>query len=133
LISERESAPITPTAIKISSGALEHLPVAKASSFSQAFEKLKASGFWIVGTDMDEEQIYTDYDFIRPVVIVIGSEGKGLRPSTRKHCDDLVKIPIKGNVESLNASVSAGIVLYEALRQRGDFKEVDLRSRNTRD
>jgi 23S rRNA (guanosine2251-2'-O)-methyltransferase len=118
LISERESAPITPTAVKISSGALEHLPVAKASSFSLAFEKFKEAGFWIVGTDMEGEQLYTDFDFIRPVVIVIGSEGKGLRPSTRKHCDVLVKIPVKGKVGSLNASVSAGIVLYEALRQK---------------
>ncbi len=118
ILSERESAPITPTAIKISSGALEHLPVAKVSSFAQAFEVLKAEGFWIIGTDMQGEQVYTEFDFNRPVVIIIGSEGKGLRPSTLKHCDALLRIPIKGKVESLNASVSAGVVLYEIVRQR---------------
>ena len=118
LLSERESAPVTPTAIKISAGALEHLPVAKASSFAQAFEILKENDFWIVGTDMDGDQFYYEYDFDRPVVIVIGSEGSGLRPSTKKHCDSIIKIPILGQVSSLNASVSAGVVLYEAVRRK---------------
>lgn len=118
ILSERESAPITPTAIKVSSGALEHLPVAKVSSFSQAFEKLKQEGFSIIGTDMQGEQVYTEFDFNRPVVIIIGSEGKGLRPLTLEHCDALLRIPIKGKVESLNASVSAAVVLYEIVRQR---------------
>jgi len=118
ILSERESAPITPTAIKISSGALEHLPVAKVGSCSQAFEKLKEAGFWIIGTDMQGEQVYTEFDFNRPVVIIIGSEGKGLRQSTLEYCDALLRIPIKGKVGSLNASVSAGIVLYEIVRQR---------------
>lgn len=118
LLSERESAPVTPTAVKASAGALEHIPVAKTGSFASAFEKFKKAGFWVVGTDMQAETLYTDFDFNVPVVIVIGSEGNGLRPSSMKHCDALIRIPVKGKIDSLNASVSAGVVLYEILRQR---------------
>lgn len=120
ILSNKESAPVTPTAIKISSGALEHLPVAKVDSFSKAFDLLKEKGFWIIGTDMQGEQVYTEFDYNRPLVIIIGSEGKGLRQSTISYCDALLRIPILGKVDSLNASVSAGVVLYEIVRQRNN-------------
>ncbi len=117
ILSERDSVPVTPTAIKISAGALEHIPVCKVSNLVQAFEKLKENGFWLIGTDMDARLNYYDYNYNSPIVIVIGSEGKGIRPSTLKHCDTVVKIPILGKINSLNASVSAAILLYEIVRQ----------------
>lgn len=118
IITSRNSAPITPTAVKASAGAIEFLPVAKVDSLIQAMEKLKNAGFWIVGTDMDGTKLYYETFFDSPIAIVIGSEGKGLRPSTKKHCDILVRIPLYGKISSLNASVSAAVVLYEAARQR---------------
>jgi 23S rRNA (guanosine2251-2'-O)-methyltransferase len=118
IIPERNNAPITPVAIKASAGALEHLPVASAGNLVTALEKLKDMGFWIAGTDMKAEKYYTEDIYDRPLAVIIGSEGAGMRPSTRKHCDFLIKIPIMGRIESLNASVSAGIILYEALRQK---------------
>jgi 23S rRNA (guanosine2251-2'-O)-methyltransferase len=118
IITAKNSSPITPTAVKISAGALGMIPVAKVSSLVQALERLKEFGFWIVGTDMEAENNYCDKIYDRPVALVIGSEGKGLRPSTRKHCDYVIGIPLKGKIASLNASVSAAIVLYEILRQR---------------
>lgn len=117
ILTERNSAPITPTAIKASAGALEHIPVAKAGNLVNAIEKLKEKGFWIVGTDGSGKNNYTDNIYNSPIGIVIGSEGKGLRPSVLKHCDFIVKIPMKGKITSLNASVSAAIVMYELVRQ----------------
>jgi len=118
LVTERNSSPVTPTAIKTSAGALEHLPIAKVNSLLQVLDKFKENGFWVVGTDMKATINYTDYDFSRPVIVIIGNEGKGISPSVRKQCDDLIHIPIKGKINSLNASVSAGIILYEILRQK---------------
>lgn len=118
ILPERNSAPITPVAVKASAGALEHLPVCKVSSFPQTFQYLKDNGFWVIGTDAEGDRFYTENVYDSPVAIVIGSEGKGLRPSTQSHCDVLVKIPLVGKVNSLNASVTAGIILFEILRQR---------------
>lgn len=118
ILSERNSAPLSPVAIKASAGALEHLPVCKVSSFPQAFEFLKNNDFWIIGADAEGEKLYSENIYDSPIAIVIGSEGGGLRPSTKTHCDLLVRIPIIGNVSSLNASVTAGIILFEIVRQR---------------
>ncbi len=120
ILPERNSAPITPAAIKASAGALNHLKVAAVGNLANALEKCKEAGFWIVGTDMNTDKIYTENIYDRPIVIVIGSEGKGIRPVIRKQCDYLVKIPMLGKTESLNASVSAGIILFEALKQNLD-------------
>lgn len=119
VITAKNSSPITPVAVKISAGALGRIPIAKVSSLTQAFTKMKDAGFWVVGTEMEAEKNFTDNVYDTPVVIVIGSEGEGMRQSTRKHCDFTVKIPMKGTLNSLNASVTAGIMLFEALRQRG--------------
>lgn len=118
IMTERNSAPITPAAIKASAGALEHIPVVKVGNLVTAFEKLKEIGFWIVGTDGEGKNAYTDDIYNSPTAIVIGSEGKGLRPSVAKHCDFIVRIPLMGNISSLNASVSSAIVMYEVLRQK---------------
>ncbi|MGA2296114.1 MAG: 23S rRNA (guanosine(2251)-2'-O)-methyltransferase RlmB [FCB group bacterium] len=114
----RDSAPITPAAIKASAGGLEHIKVTKVNNLTQALITCKEAGFWIIGTDSDGERLYTDNIYDRPVVLVIGSEGSGLRPGIRNQCDIIVKIPLLGKIPSLNASVSAGIILFEMLRQR---------------
>lgn len=119
IITERDSSPVTPTAVKASAGALSYIPIVKVSSLINALEKLKEAGFWIFGTDSDGTKLYNDSVYDSPVLIIIGAEGKGVRPSTKKHCDYIVKIPLKGKVNSLNASVSAGIIFFEIARQRG--------------
>ncbi len=119
IIPERDSAPINPSAIKSSAGALEIIRTSKVGNMTQALETLKEKGFWIYGTDMHSKKKYFDpsiYD--RPVALIIGSEGKGMRPAIKKHCDELIKIPMRGSLDSLNASVSAGIILFEIMRQK---------------
>lgn len=115
---ERNSAPISAVAMKTSAGALEYIPVAKTTNFNRALEQCKEAGFWVIGTEMNAENVYTDDIYDMPVVIVIGNEGKGMRPSTAKHCDRTIKIPMSGKINSLNASVSAGIILFEIARQK---------------
>jgi 23S rRNA (guanosine2251-2'-O)-methyltransferase len=119
VVPERNSAPISPVAVKASAGALEHIPVSRVTNLIQALETLKEQGFWIIGTDMQADRLYTDSNiYNRPVALIIGSEGEGMRHSTRKHCDMLISIPMSGKVSSLNASVSAGVILFEIKRQR---------------
>ena len=117
LISEKNSSPITPTAIKVSTGALEIIDVASVGNLGISLENAKEMGFWVIGTDMDADKDYTDNVYDRPVILVIGSEGKGMRPIIKKKCDMIIKIPMKGKINSLNASVSSAIILYERLRQ----------------
>ncbi|MBX3044042.1 MAG: 23S rRNA (guanosine(2251)-2'-O)-methyltransferase RlmB [Candidatus Kapabacteria bacterium] len=118
ILPERNSSPVTPAAVKSSAGAINHLKLCKTVNMIQAIKKLKDSGFWITGTALSARQLYTAPIYDRPTVIVIGNEGKGMKPSLQKHCDNLVKIPILGKIDSLNASVSCGIILYEIVRQR---------------
>lgn len=118
IMTERNAAPINPVSIKASAGALEHIPVCQVSNLPDALIKLKEAGFWIVGTDAQGDRDYTADIYSGPIGLVIGSEGKGMRPGVIKQCDFMVKMPIMGKVTSLNASVSAGVMLYEILRQR---------------
>src|SRR3989339_160666 len=118
ILPEHNSAPITPVAVKASAGAMSHLPIAKVNNLSQALITLKDRGFWIVGTSSGADSLYTDEIYNQPTVLLIGSEGKGLRHGIINHCDFMIKIPLYGKVSSLNASVSAGIILFEILRQR---------------
>mgnify|MGYP000707664284 CR=1 FL=1 len=118
IITEKNSSPITATAIKASSGALHHIPISKVKNLLNCIEKLKASGYWIYGTSDKGTTIYTDKIYDRPIALIIGNEGKGISPSVIKNCDYVISIPIKGKTQSLNASVSTGIILYEILRQR---------------
>ncbi|MFP4368834.1 MAG: 23S rRNA (guanosine(2251)-2'-O)-methyltransferase RlmB [Candidatus Kapaibacterium sp.] len=118
ILPQTNSAPLSPAAFKASAGALEHIRVAKCGNLAMELDKLKQRGFWVIGTEMEAEHDYTDNIYDRPVVIIIGSEGKGMRPITKKSCDYLCKIPMKGRLNSLNASVTAGIMLFEILRQR---------------
>ncbi len=123
LITERNSAPINSFAVKASAGALTKIPVARVTNLATELSNLKEHGFWIVGTEVDTDTNYTDNIYDSPIVLVIGSEGKGMRPRVRNVCDHLVKIPMVGSTQSLNASVSAGVILFEILRQR-DFKKI---------
>src|SRR5712692_642379 len=124
-ISERSSerrwlraAGLTDTVARASAGALSHLPVAKVANLARTMEELKKGGYWLIGLDEEAERSYTQADYTSPVGIVLGGEGKGLHELTRKRCDFVVSLPTVGPVKSLNVSVAAGVVLFEALRQR---------------
>src|SRR5450432_2854873 len=118
VIPERRAAGLTDTVARASAGALSHLPVAKVTNLSRAMEELKEAGYWLIGLDENAQQSYTSADYKIPVGIVLGSEGQGLHELTRKRCDFLVALPTTGPVKSLNVSVAAGVVLFEAIRQR---------------
>jgi 23S rRNA (guanosine2251-2'-O)-methyltransferase len=118
VIPERRAAGLTETVERASAGALAHLPVARVTNLARAMEEMKRAGFWLVGLDERAEKNYTEADFTGAAGIVLGSEGKGLHEVVRKNCDFLVSIPTTGPVRSLNVSVAAGVVLFEALRQR---------------
>lgn len=118
VIPERRAAGLTDTVARTSAGALAHLPVVKVTNLARAMEELKQAGYWLVGLDERADKTYTEVDYTSPVGIVLGSEGQGLHELTRKRCDFVVSLPTTGPVKSLNASVAAGIVLFEAVRQR---------------
>ncbi|HLJ42142.1 MAG TPA: 23S rRNA (guanosine(2251)-2'-O)-methyltransferase RlmB [Candidatus Acidoferrales bacterium] len=119
IIPERRAAGLTDTVARVSAGALAHLPVARVKNLARAMEQLKEAGFWLIGLDEHAEKSYTEVDYKGRIGIVMGSEGTGLHDLVRKRCDFLVSIPTTGPVRSLNVSVAAGVVLFEALRHRG--------------
>ncbi|WP_405054350.1 23S rRNA (guanosine(2251)-2'-O)-methyltransferase RlmB [Tepidibacillus marianensis] len=119
IIPKRRSVGLTTTVSKTSAGAIEHVPVSRVTNMVQTIDWLKDEGFWIVGTDASAEQMYHEIDYKLPIVIVIGSEGKGISRLLKEKCDFMVKLPMMGHVNSLNASVAAGIMLYEVYRNRG--------------
>jgi len=121
LIPDRRAAGLTETVAKAAAGALEHLPVVRIGNVSQTLEALKEKGFWIYGLDERAKDLYSEIDYARPTVIVLGGEGQGLHQLVKKHCDVLVRIPMSGAISSLNVSVAAGIVLFEWNR-RGAIK-----------
>ncbi len=123
VIPERRAAPLTEAVERASAGALAHLPVARVTNLVRAMEELKKVSYWLVGLDERAKKLYTQADFTLPTALVLGGEGKGLHELTRKRCDYLVSIPTTGPVRSLNVSVAAGIVLFEALRQRSQKLE----------
>ena len=118
VIPERRAAGLTDTVARASAGALAHLPIAKVTNLVRAMEELKEAGYWLVGLDEDGDKDYTEADYTSRVGIVLGGEGKGLHELTRKRCDFVVSLPTTGPVKSLNVSVAAGVVLFEARRQR---------------
>ncbi|HVB35953.1 MAG TPA: 23S rRNA (guanosine(2251)-2'-O)-methyltransferase RlmB [Candidatus Acidoferrales bacterium] len=118
IIPERRAAGLTETVARVSAGALAHLPVARVKNLARAMEQLKEAGFWLIGLDEHAERNYTEVDYKGRIAIVMGSEGTGLHDLVRKRCDFLVSIPTAGPIRSLNVSVAAGVVLFEALRHR---------------
>ena len=118
IIPKRRSASVNSTVAKVSSGAVEYMKIARVTNITDAIDKLKKEGLWICGTDINTDKYYYNQDLTGPIGIVIGNEGKGISDKVKKNCDFLVKIPMMGRVTSLNASVSTGIIIYEALKQR---------------
>ena len=117
VIPKNRSVEITPVVTKVSVGATEYVPVCKVTNISRAIDELKEKGYWITATDMDGEKAYFDSDLRGNVAIVVGSEGSGIRRLVKEKCDFIVNIPMKGRIESLNASVAASILMYEVVRQ----------------
>lgn len=118
VIPKDRAAPPTPTVSRASAGALEHMQVIRATNITDAIKKLKKINIWIIGTDLSAENSVFSTDLTVPLAIVIGSEGKGVRPLVKKNCDLLISIPQKGPLGSLNASAAGAIVMYEVFRQR---------------
>lgn len=118
IISKRRAVAVNSTVNKVSCGAAQYMKIARVTNISDAIEELKRAGLWICGTDVATDKYYYNQDLTGPLAIVIGNEGKGMSDKVKKNCDFLVKIPMKGKVESLNAAVSTGIVVYEAVKQR---------------
>src|SRR5436309_3971603 len=117
-VPERRAVGLTETVAKAAAGALEYVPVARAANVARLIEELKGRGVWTVGTAADAATSYDEWDWTQPCALLLGGEGEGLRRLVRERCDVLVRIPLRGHVESLNVSVAAGVVLYEAVRQR---------------
>lgn len=117
-VPERRASGLTETVAKAAAGALEYVPVARAANVVRLMEELKGRGVWTVGTAADASKDYTEWDWTQPSAILLGGEGEGLRRLVRERCDVHVRIPLLGRIESLNVSVAAGIILYEAVRQR---------------
>ncbi len=109
---------LTSTVRKVASGAAETVPFVQVTNLARTLKSLQQAGIWIIGTDLATSSSLFDTDLTGPLALVLGAEGKGLRRLTREACDALVKLPMLGSVQSLNVSVSAGICLYEAVRQR---------------
>lgn len=118
VVPKDKSAALTPAARKVASGAAETVPLVRVTNLARCLRSLSEAGVWVVGTAGEANQTLYQADLHGPLALVMGAEGKGMRRLTREHCDNLVKLPMAGSVESLNVSVACGIVLFEALRQR---------------
>lgn len=118
IIPKRRAAGVNSTVSKVACGALSYMKIARVNNISDTIKKLKQNGVWICGTTIDAEKYYFNQDLTGPIAIVIGNEGKGISDLVKKNCDFNIKIPMEGHVTSLNASVSTGIIIYNALIQR---------------
>jgi 23S rRNA (guanosine2251-2'-O)-methyltransferase len=121
-IPERRAVGLTATVAKTAAGALEHVAVARVTNLAKLIEQLKQRNIWVVGAAADGTSNYTEWDWTVPSALFLGGEGAGLHRLVRERCDALVRIPLLGRIESLNVSVAAGVILYEALRQRNAGK-----------
>lgn len=122
IIPERRSASLNATVAKAACGALEYVPVARVTNIANTIDALKERGVWVFGADMDGDD-YTRTDFDTPCALVIGNEGKGIGALTAKKCDAVISLPMCGKINSLNASVAAGILMYEVVRSRNADKK----------
>jgi 23S rRNA (guanosine2251-2'-O)-methyltransferase len=118
IITKHNSAPINETVVKTSAGASEHVKIAQVNNLSQAIDELKQNGFWIIGSYLEGAKDYSSIDYKIPIALIVGNEEKGIRKLTADKCDHLVRIPMKGKIQSLNVSVATGILLFEILKQR---------------
>jgi 23S rRNA (guanosine2251-2'-O)-methyltransferase len=120
IIPERRSAEVTPAVCKASAGAVEHLPIARVRNVADFLADAKQAGCWVYGAAAEGDTPYRSPDYRGGVVLVLGAEGRGLRPRVAKTCDALVALPLRGRIESLNVSATAAVLLYEILQQRLD-------------
>lgn len=118
VIPKRRAVGITSVVAKTSAGAIEHIPVVRTTNLNRIADELKKEGLWIVGSDGSASESYRDVDYKLPIALVIGNEGAGISNALKKRCDFLVQLPMLGKVSSLNASVAAGILMYEVVRCR---------------
>jgi len=118
IIPLHNAASVNSTVAKTSAGATAHLPIARVTNIAQTLDELKKVGVWIVGTEMETDKLYYDHDYSGSLAIVVGNEGKGIRRLVKEKCDFLVKIPMHGKIESLNASVAGALVMFEAAKNR---------------
>ncbi len=118
IIPERRAAGLSESVAKSAAGAVEHVPVAKVVNIASTLDEIKRSGIWVTGAEAGGDMAYWDADLVRPTALVLGGEDRGVRRLVRERCDYLVSLPLRGSINSLNVSVAAGILLYEALRQR---------------
>ncbi len=123
LLPQRRSCSLSAAVAKTSAGAVEYMPVARIGNITQTIEKLKKRGLWVVGADAEAEKDYFNVDLTGPLLVIVGNEGKGLGRLVKEQCDYLVRIPMRGRISSLNASVACSLLLYEVLRQRDKKKE----------
>lgn len=119
VLPKRRSAQVTPAVVRSSSGAVEHIPVVQVTNLVRAAEELKQAGYWVAGIDMDGDRLYWELDMSGPTALVLGGEDHGIGQLLKQKCDFLLRLPMAGRVNSLNASVAGSIVLYEIARQRG--------------
>lgn len=123
VIPKRRAVGLTTTVAKASTGAIEHIPVARVTNLARTLEEMKERGIWVVGTDASAREDYRNMDGNMPLALVIGSEGKGMGRLVKEKCDFLIKLPMAGKVTSLNASVAAGLLMYEVYRKRNPLGE----------
>jgi 23S rRNA (guanosine2251-2'-O)-methyltransferase len=118
IIPERRAAGLTETVAKTAAGALEHVPVVKVTNIANTLDALKKAGVWVAGAEAGGSQVYWEADLTQPIALVLGGEDRGVRRLVQERCDYLISLPLRGQISSLNVSVAAGILIYEALRQR---------------
>ncbi|MBO4538471.1 MAG: 23S rRNA (guanosine(2251)-2'-O)-methyltransferase RlmB [Erysipelotrichaceae bacterium] len=118
IIEKNRSVSLNATVAKVSTGAIDIIPVAEVTNLSQALIALKKEGYWVVGTSLKADRDYRSVDYDMPVVMVVGSEGEGMRRLVEENCDILVRMPMENGMESLNASVAAGIMMYQIYNSR---------------
>jgi 23S rRNA (guanosine2251-2'-O)-methyltransferase len=123
IIPEHRAAEVNATVVKTSAGASEHLLIARETNLTRAIDYLKKQQVWVIGLVGEAQTLYTQADLTGPLALVVGNEGKGISRLVREHCDLLIKLPMHGSINSLNAAIAGSIALYEALRQRSARKQ----------
>lgn len=118
IIRKNRQVQITDTVVKVSTGASNLIPIARVTNIAETISTLKDQAIWVVGIEIDGNKVYNEFDFRQDIALVIGSEGKGLSRLVKERCNEVVNIPMMGKINSLNASVATGIILFEVLRQR---------------
>lgn len=118
IIPERRAVGLTSVVAKVSAGALDHISVGRVGNLIRLIHDLKEAGLWVYGVDQSAEKLHTDIDMTGPIALVLGGEGEGIRPGVLGECDDRIRIPMQGRVQSLNVSAAAAVALFEVVRQR---------------